>query len=1043
MPRVLIRTTKIALEIAAAIFAGIVVLAALVFWRASTQPVPLEFLKSRVAEALIPAERGTASIGELSMQWRGWSRLFEVRVTSLRLNNQSGGVILFAPSADIALSGPQLLLGEIAPVQIAVDQPVLNLERRSDGSYALYGAAPSGGDVDAGNLLSVLQEPPKAGQQGLAGLERLERFSLRRATVRVKDDAGQFGNIRLSGLDGTFERERNGWRVEARADLTVGKDSVEIRGDGNYFYRSRTLDGAVLFQGLAPDLVLSRLPELPVDFAVSSRLSGSIAFALQDFRALESIDVIATATDGAIALGSVLPAPLPYDSLRFQIGYDGREDSVALRNFVLERGGMVAMLQGSLKDLSSPALELSTKISGLPVDNIKDYWPPELFEMARGWTTENLQDGTVTEITARVTGHVDVGTETRIRDVVVDGELAYEDVTVHYLPPLPPALKVGGTLSFTEKRLDAAVTTGYLDGIKLKEAKVSLTGIHTVSDDFATIDAEIDGPISDILRVLDTEPFGYARALGVSPDEVTGTAQGRMHFEMPLRRVMTFDMVDLSAEGQLSDVSLPTRMTRLPFDQGEMSLKLDQNGMLLDGSGTLSGLPIQLGFLQSFDREAEIRRRTHVVVRPDTDKLADLGFDIRRFASGEVELDATIEQETDTDATIDLVLGLQNTELEIAELAWEKPSGAAGTLRASLRTRNDVLTSIDSFQVATSDLAASGAVEFADGTKLPGRLTVDRLQLGKTDLSGVIAADGVGGFTANIEGPFADLRPLVDRFDAHSGDIDLPLVVNAAVDQVLIGNLDPMRDVTVLLENDGAGTLSLSANGLLGMEPVDVFYSTADDSAHFEISSLNAGNMLKSFEGFDSIVGGKLAASGFREELDGRMGWNVSLSALDFNLADAPVMARLLSAASIAGLPSVVQGRGIHFSSLDASMHVSEEMLVLERLLAQGAALGISASGSIDRVEDEMDLTGMLVPAYVLNEIIDAIPLIGTLLTGGEGEGFLASEFRVSGPLEKPVVTVNPLTALTPGIFRNLFRLSDAPPKDPEPAEPPPQDTSP
>ena len=260
---------------------------------------------------------------------------------------------------------------------------------------------------------------------------------------------------------------------------------------------------------------------------------------------------------------------------------------------------------------------------------------------------------------------------------------------------------------------------------------------------------------------------------------------------------------------------------------------------------------------------------------------------------------------------------------------------------------------------------------------------------------------------------------------------------------MLIGNLDPMRDVTVLLENDGAGTLSLAANGSLGTEPVDVFYSTADDSPHFEINSRNAGNMLKSFEGFDSIIGGKLAATGFREERDGHAGWNISLSVLDFNLADAPVMAQLLSAASIAGLPSVVQGRGIHFSSLDASMHVSEELLVLDRLLAQGAALGISASGSIDRVEDEMDLTGMLVPAYVLNEIIDAIPLIGTLLTGGEGEGFLASEFGVSGSLEKPVVTVNPLTALTPGIFRNLFRLSDAPPKDPEPAEPPPQDTSP
>lgn len=1039
----LIRTTKIALEIAAAIFAGVVVLAALVFWRASTQPVPLEFLKSRVADALIPSERGTASIGQLSMEWRGWSRLFEVRVNSLRLNNTSGSVILFAPSADIALSGPQLLLGEIAPVHIAVDQPVLNLERLADGSYSLYGAAPSGSDVDAGNLLAVLQEPPKGGQEGLAGLERLERLSLRRATIRVKDDAGQFGNIRMSGFDGTFQRERDGWRVEARADLTVGDDSVEIRGDGNYFYRSRTLDGAVLFQGLAPDLVLSRLPTLPIEVAVSSRLSGSIAFALQDFRSLESIDVIATTTNGEISVGTVLPAPLPYDSLRFQIGYDGSEDTVALRNFVLERDGMVAMLQGALIDLSNPALELSAKISDLPVDHIKRYWPPRIFEMARGWTTENLQDGVITDITARVTGKIDPGPDTRFRDVSVDGVLAFQDITVHYLPPLPPALKVGGTMTFSEQRLDASVTTGHLDGITLKGAKVSLTGIHTVSDDFARIEAEIDGPISDVLRVLDTEPFGYARALGLLPDEVRGTARGRMRFEMPLLRVMTFDMVDLSAEGQLSGVSLPARTTRLPFERGDLSLKLDKNGMLLDGIGELSGLQTRLGFMQSFDKDAEVRRRTHLIARPDTDKLSDLGFDVRRFANGEVELDATIEETPDAGATIDLVMGLQNIELEIAELAWKKPAGASGTLRARLQAQDDALRSIDSLQVATSDLAVSGSVEFSDQTNMPSRLTIERLQLGETDLSGVIEADGQGGFAVDMEGPVADLRSLVDQFDGNAQDIDVPLVVKARVEQMLIGKLDPVRAVTLTLDDDGAGTMSLSASGLLGTEPVDVFYSTAGNRPHFDISSQNAGNMLKSFEGFDSISGGKLVASGFREQRDGQAGWNVSLAVQDFNLIDAPVMAQLLSAVSIAGLPSVVQGRGINFSSLDAGIHVSDKKLVLDRLLAQGTSLGISASGTIDREQDEMDLNGMIVPAYVLNEFLESIPLIGTLLTGGEGEGFLASEFGVSGSSEKPVVTVNPLTALTPGIFRNLFRFSDAPEKDPGTATPPAQDTSP
>ncbi|UUX50845.1 AsmA-like C-terminal domain-containing protein [Nisaea acidiphila] len=1037
------RTTKIALEVAAAVFAGVVVLSALVFWRASTQPIPLEFMKDRVAEALVPAGRGSVTIGELRMEWRGWSRLFEVRVTSLRFDNDAGGVILFAPSADIALSGPRLLLGEIAPVQIAVDQPVLNLERGVDGTYQLYGAAPSGEESSRGDLFSVLQEPGADGSGGLAGLERLERFFLRNATVRMTDRTGTFENIRLSGLDGLFERERDGWRVEARADLAVGEETLEIRGDGNYFYGSRELDGAILFKGLAPELVLSHVPQSPADLAVSGNLSGSVAFSLEDFRSLLNIDIIATTSDGEVTFGSMLPAPVPYDSLRFQVGYDARDDAVALRNFVLERDGMTVSLSGSLRDLAEPALELRTRVTAMPVDEVEGIWPPELFDLARNWATRNLKGGVITEMAATLDGRLDIGETTRLTDVSLEGFMEFDGVTVHYLRPLAPALGVGGRATFTEKRIDASVTRGYLDDIQLKRADVSLTGIHTVSDDYATIEAEIDGPISDILKVLNTKPFGYADALGLAPEEVGGTGSGIMRFEMPLLRVMTFDMVDLQAEGRFTGVSLPSRTTRLPFANGEMAMDLDKTGMLLDGTGELSGLPTQIAFLQSFEEEAEIRRRTHVIVRPDVEKIAQLGLDMRRFAEGEVELDATIEEPRDGDTRVDLVMGLQNTELRVGELEWEKPAGAAGTFRAQIRARDDAVVAIDRFQVATADLAASGAVQFSPENGRPTRFTVDRLQLGETDLSGVIASDGKGGYTANIKGPFADLRELVDGLDHDGAKSKVPLVVNARVDQVLIGKLEPMQDVTLLLEDDGDGNTSLAANGLIGAEPVDLFYTTASGTPHFDLSTQSAGNVMKAFEGFDSISGGRLIASGELEERDGLSGWNVSLSVLDFDLVDAPVMAQLLSAMSLTGLPAVVQGRGVHFSRMDVNMHVSDEKLVLERLLAQGASLGISASGEIDRVKDETDLSGMVVPAYVLNEVLGSIPILGTLLTGGEGEGFLASEFSVSGSLKKPQVTVNPLTALTPGIFRNLFRLGDAPPKDPEPAEPPAQDRSP
>ena len=67
-----------------------------------------------------------------------------------------------------------------------------------------------------------------------------------------------------------------------------------------------------------------------------------------------------------------------------------------------------------------------------------------------------------------------------------------------------------------------------------------------------------------------------------------------------------------------------------------------------------------------------------------------------------------------------------------------------------------------------------------------------------------------------------------------------------------------------------------------------------------------------------------------------------------------------------------------------------------------------------------MDLRGTLVPAYTINSVLGNIPILGTLLTGGEGEGVFALTYRVSGAPDSPTVSVNPLSALAPGFLRSF-----------------------
>ena len=61
-----------------------------------------------------------------------------------------------------------------------------------------------------------------------------------------------------------------------------------------------------------------------------------------------------------------------------------------------------------------------------------------------------------------------------------------------------------------------------------------------------------------------------------------------------------------------------------------------------------------------------------------------------------------------------------------------------------------------------------------------------------------------------------------------------------------------------------------------------------------------------------------------------------------------------------------------------------------------------------------MDFQGVLSPIYLLY-------VVGSVLTR-KGEGLIGFNFQLKGKKDKPRVIVNPLSALTPGMFREIFR---------------------
>jgi uncharacterized protein YhdP len=143
-----------------------------------------------------------------------------------------------------------------------------------------------------------------------------------------------------------------------------------------------------------------------------------------------------------------------------------------------------------------------------------------------------------------------------------------------------------------------------------------------------------------------------------------------------------------------------------------------------------------------------------------------------------------------------------------------------------------------------------------------------------------------------------------------------------------------------------------------------------------------------------------------------------------FSVADAPNFARLLTLASLTGINDTISGKDISFSRLRFPYVFENEIATIEEARAVGSELGITATGQIDFGKDAIDINGTIIPAYTINSLLGQIPVIGTILTGAKGGGIFAASYKISGPVDKPIISVNPLSALAPGFLRKLLDVT-------------------
>ena len=144
----------------------------------------------------------------------------------------------------------------------------------------------------------------------------------------------------------------------------------------------------------------------------------------------------------------------------------------------------------------------------------------------------------------------------------------------------------------------------------------------------------------------------------------------------------------------------------------------------------------------------------------------------------------------------------------------------------------------------------------------------------------------------------------------------------------------------------------------------------------------------------------------------------------NFKVQEVPILAKILTLASLQGIADLLTGEGIRFTDFEMLYSKKGNLITIDEIYCIGPAISIMMEGYIEK-NNLISLRGTLVPATTINRTISSIPLLGDILVGKKvGEGVFGVSFKIKGPPENLKTTVNPIKTLTPRfITRTLEKI--------------------
>ena len=695
--------------------------------------------------------------------------------------------------------------------------------------------------------------------------------------------------------------------------------------------------------------------------------------------------------------------------------------------------------EGEPPILASLSLETEGNVTK---DTVMAFWPVGLGSGGRNFALESVEADAVHD----VKGHIDLkrdsfGDDGYLRDSDLDLTFIAEGAHVKFLSDLPPVEKGVGMGRLTGNSFRVTLDSGDYGGWDIDEASFEMPAFNKRGGDFRVF-ARGHGPATDILKTLAESRL----QIEFDPARLSGSSEMTFELFRPALTNVPYEDIRFTAIGTMQDAGLKDAALGFDLTDGSAKVNVDQGGMTISGFGNLGPSPVQFTWRDAFnDGDQPSLLSASSIVTPDF--LNEFGVLGRAYLSGEIPIEVQAEIGGESVAVADAALDLGASRLDLSEIGWVKARNKPAKASVHYVGLDDGYTA--TVVLHADDAYLDGDFTLGGDSKLVSA-TLRRAYLkNKADVGGTITRSG-GTINLGLTGTYLDLSGAMPGVGAI-GDSDTgsktPLNVTARVDTLTLRPGLDMTEAQFAMATGAAGIETFEATGLAANGSLFEarFDARGAGGAVFHVNSGDAGFIASAFLGIDYLEGGKL-------ELDGTLASDGKPSKFDIGITsarmrNAPFLTQILSLASLRGLADTLGGEGVLFSRIDIPLTLSGDRYIVEGAKAQGPALGLTTNGFFDGKSGQIEFDGVLVPSFGMNSALGTIPILGDLVVGRDGEGVFSLTYGIRGTMEKANVSVNPLSALAPGVIRRIFenpsdtKIPEAKPRSPDepmPSELPP-----